>query len=337
MKYTAKPRNFVAKNAQTAGAGAHTDKKKAAIKDPRKAKHKKNLDTLDMVGEEFDGGGEYNDEAGMATGNLYSLARAVKGLHDTIGEDDNLPEWCQEKIAKAEMMLVGVWNYLQTQKDQGIDPQVSVSESKERCPQCGMTNCTCAPGKCKCKPIAGWIPNKGFKEAVAEGSAHGYNVAKWYGKNGDQLKLTRWLRKEAGLPKDAPVYFDDADLVYGDKTIVPGALVNTKLTFNDLLTAVAQATGGQGKQNMGGVYREAGNPQHSHQYDTTMKHADNPTVQQRMAAHDIKPGVKGYRDRIDLLKDLERTGKLKKEPKKKNTSESWYYHRLNTILESKLK
>lgn len=52
----------------------------------------------------------------------------------------------------------------------------------------------------------------------------------------------------------------------------------------------------------------------SHQYKTTMKHAKNPTVQQRMAAHDIKPGVAGYRDRIDMLKDLERTGKLKDEP-----------------------
>lgn len=49
----------------------------------------------------------------------------------------------------------------------------------------------------------------------------------------------------------------------------------------------------------------------SHAYKTTMKHADNPTVQQRMAAHDIKPGIAGYRDRIDMLKDLERTGKLK--------------------------
>ena len=58
---------------------------------------------------------------------------------------------------------------------------------------------------------------------------------------------------------------------------------------------------------------EGTNPQHSHQYDTTMKHANNPTVQQRMAAHDIKPGVAGYRDRIDMLKDLERTGKLKDE------------------------
>ena len=46
-----------------------------------------------------------------------------------------------------------------------------INEAKERCPQCGMTDCTCAPGTCKCKPIAGWIPNKGFKkQGVAEGS-----------------------------------------------------------------------------------------------------------------------------------------------------------------------
>ena len=47
-------------------------------------------------------------------------------------------------------------------------PNESVEESAERCQQCGMTNCSCAPGKCKCKPIAGWIPNKGFKEAMKE-------------------------------------------------------------------------------------------------------------------------------------------------------------------------
>jgi hypothetical protein len=64
------------------------------------------------------------------------------------------------------------------------------------------------------------------------------------------------------------------------------------------------------KAKVEGVEEEK-NPQHSHQYDTTMKHADNPTYQQRMAAHDIKPGIAGYRDRIDMLKDLERTGKLK--------------------------
>jgi len=50
------------------------------------------------------------------------------------------------------------------------EPNESISESKERCKQCGMTNCSCKPGTCKCKPIEGWVPNKGFRKAVAEGS-----------------------------------------------------------------------------------------------------------------------------------------------------------------------
>ena len=94
------------------------------------------------------------------------------------------------------------------------------------------------------------------EDAVAEGSAHGYNVVKWYEKWNDQSKLVKWLRKEAGLPNDDDIYFDDADLVYGDKTIVRDALVDPNLKFIDLLNAVAQATGGRSKQKVQGVYRE---------------------------------------------------------------------------------
>jgi hypothetical protein len=48
-------------------------------------------------------------------------------------------------------------------------PNESVSESSgKRCMQCGMINCPC-PGKtCKCKPVKGWIPGKGFKKAMDE-------------------------------------------------------------------------------------------------------------------------------------------------------------------------
>ena len=67
---------------------------------------------------------EYDDEAGMAHTNLHTTARAVEGLINTIKDQDNLPEWVQEKIAKAEGMLVNVWDYLLSQKEQGIDPQV---------------------------------------------------------------------------------------------------------------------------------------------------------------------------------------------------------------------
>jgi hypothetical protein len=74
------------------------------------------------VAEDFNG--EYDDEAGMAKSNLHTMARAVNGLLDTIGDNENLPEWAQEKIAKAEMMVTGVWDYLISQEEQGIDPKV---------------------------------------------------------------------------------------------------------------------------------------------------------------------------------------------------------------------
>ena len=78
------------------------------------------------VAEGFDG--EYDDEAGMAQGNLHTIARAAQGLLDTIDDRENLPEWVQEKIAKVEGMMVSAWDYLQSQEEQGIDPRQDLDE-----------------------------------------------------------------------------------------------------------------------------------------------------------------------------------------------------------------
>jgi hypothetical protein len=89
---------------------------------------------MDMYGQQGVAEGfnpEYDDEAGMAQGNLYTIAQAAQGLLDTIEDRDNLPEWVQEKIAKVEGMLVSVWNYLQSQKAQGINPQVGMSMNEQ--------------------------------------------------------------------------------------------------------------------------------------------------------------------------------------------------------------
>ena len=67
------------------------------------------------------------------------------------------------------------------------------------------------------------------------------NVVDFYNQTGDQLAITTFLRKTANLSKSAPVYFDDADLVYVDKTIVPNALVDSRLTMQDLVSAVKLA------------------------------------------------------------------------------------------------
>lgn len=60
---------------------------------------------------------------------------------------------------------------------------------------------------------------------------------------------------------------------------------------------------------------EISTAQMGHAGKTTIKHIKNPTVTQRMAAHDVKPGIKGYRDRIDLLKAAKAQGNLKEASK----------------------
>jgi hypothetical protein len=68
---------------------------------------------------------EYDDEAGMADNNLETLERAVRGIDDLIDSGDNLPEWCQEKIAVAKSMLVSVWDYMYSEEaSDEVDPEV---------------------------------------------------------------------------------------------------------------------------------------------------------------------------------------------------------------------
>lgn len=70
---------------------------------------------------------EYDDEAGMADNNLATMQRAVAGIDSLIHEGDNLPEWCQEKIAVAKSMLVAVWDYMASEEQ-------SVAEGQYRRP-----------------------------------------------------------------------------------------------------------------------------------------------------------------------------------------------------------
>jgi hypothetical protein len=61
----------------------------------------------------------------MADNNLQTLRRAVDGLDDLIQAGDNLPEWCQEKIAVAKSMLVAVWDYMESEEDSDeVDPEI---------------------------------------------------------------------------------------------------------------------------------------------------------------------------------------------------------------------
>ncbi len=83
---------------------------------------------MDMSGQQGmaeDYNPEYDDEAGMADNNLETLKRTVEGIDKLIDSGDNLPEWCQEKIAVAKSMLVTVWDYMYSEEaSDEVDPEV---------------------------------------------------------------------------------------------------------------------------------------------------------------------------------------------------------------------
>ena len=51
----------------------------------------------------------------------------------------------------------------------------------------------------------------------------------------------------------------------------------------------------------------------SHQAKTTMKHINKPNAAEKKAAKDIKPGIKGVKDRLDMLQAAKARGALKNE------------------------
>jgi hypothetical protein len=87
----------------------------AAIAINMKKHHQKPKDMSEHI-DDGDYNAEYDDEAGMADNNLNTLERAVQGIDDLINSGDNLPEWCQEKIAVAKSMLVNVWDYMKSEE-----------------------------------------------------------------------------------------------------------------------------------------------------------------------------------------------------------------------------
>jgi len=68
--------------------------------------------------------GEYDDEAGMFKNNLQTIQRVSMHLEKAVADNENLPEWCQEKIGVAKSMVVTVMDYIISQHENGERPTV---------------------------------------------------------------------------------------------------------------------------------------------------------------------------------------------------------------------
>lgn len=63
------------------------------------------------------------EETGMVSGNLHSLADKAAELAELMEHADNIEEWVQEKIAVAESMIDSIYDYLKYNEQNEIEEQ----------------------------------------------------------------------------------------------------------------------------------------------------------------------------------------------------------------------
>ena len=65
--------------------------------------------------------GEYDQEGSMAKDDIHTIVRHAKALEKILGDNDNLPEWVQAKLAKIEGMMTAVDDHMQDQKERDVE------------------------------------------------------------------------------------------------------------------------------------------------------------------------------------------------------------------------
>ena len=86
--------------------------------------HVKKMAMMEAVKDKFDIG-EYDQEGDMAKSDLRSILANAKRVHDMLEDSDNLPEWVQSKITKAEDYMSTVANYMEAEMNEETEIQES--------------------------------------------------------------------------------------------------------------------------------------------------------------------------------------------------------------------
>jgi len=73
--------------------------------------------------------GEYDQEGEMAKDGIKTIVRHAQALEKILGDNDNLPEWVQSKLAKIEGMMTAVDDYMQNQQG---DEEMAMGEESTR-------------------------------------------------------------------------------------------------------------------------------------------------------------------------------------------------------------
>jgi len=81
---------------------------------------------------------EYNDEAGMTKESLHTIVRHARELEKCLRDNENLPEWVQEKVGQIKGMMTSVTDYIlsthERDAEQHMEPMAekAVSQAQRR-------------------------------------------------------------------------------------------------------------------------------------------------------------------------------------------------------------
>jgi hypothetical protein len=84
--------------------------------------------------------GEYDQEGDMAKDDIKTIVRHAQALSKVLGDDDNLPEWVQSKLAKIEGMMISIDEYMQNQESDDEEPIAEKAVSKQQQKFMGMAH-----------------------------------------------------------------------------------------------------------------------------------------------------------------------------------------------------
>ena len=64
---------------------------------------------------------EYGMEGSYVKNQIHTMTRVLTHLEHAIGDNEDLPEWVEEKISQAKGMIVGLMDYIISEKEREIE------------------------------------------------------------------------------------------------------------------------------------------------------------------------------------------------------------------------
>ena len=185
---------------------------------------------------------EYDDEVGMVKNNLHTMVRVSVQLAKSLNDNENVPEWCQEKIAVAKSMIVSVMDYMISQHEMGHQPDASAFDADRAFAEAMEEPDVDEALNFMTQPVATVSPEEKWKREIRA-------IAAQYQRNPSMLAS---LAKENGRDSREQVAWE---YLQTGKVRIPGqAQQNTDVNWDEVIRRLPAGLSGQSLLNAASEY-----------------------------------------------------------------------------------